>query len=659
MTDHSTTAGDANLNAQLLRQILRLAPVGVVIASTDHAGEILYTNDAFTAITGYRHADVPDIPSWLAQAYPDQQYRAQVLSNWQRDVTDVGRDVVYTIQCKNGTTADVLLRANTLDPERMVVTLVDVSERTRAERALRESEARFRDQFEHALHGIALHEIITDAEGRPTDYIFLAVNRAFEALTGLEREAIVGRRVTEVLPGIEHDPFIEIYGRVALTGEPIRFEQYSSPLKKHYDIQAYSPAKGQFVAAFVDITERVLAEEARRKLEARVQHADKIESLAMLAGGVAHDFNNLLLSIVGNVDLLALQFPPTSPVHTKLANIRLATAQATDLARQMLAYSGKGRATRELLELGSLVGNAIPMLRATISDKALLRVESVDCRKLLVEADKTQVQQVLLNLVTNAAEAMADGIGTVTIACRPWRCDEMQLDASCWCEGTATGEYCAIEVADTGTGMSRETVASCFDPFFSTKFVGRGLGLAAVMGIVKAHRGTIQIESEPGRGTTVRILLPVAVVSASLDQPQPAHSAAAKRDVAEPETLCKGTVLVVDDEALVRDVAGKMLRSLGYAVVTAQDGREAISRFAEGPDGIACVLLDLSMPDMSGLAVFPELQRIRPNVPILLTSGYQHSAAPDAADASAQPPFIQKPYSLDELGRALKKAIEG
>jgi signal transduction histidine kinase/CheY-like chemotaxis protein len=401
---------------------------------------------------------------------------------------------------------------------------------------------------------------------------------------------------------------------------------------------------------FNDVTARHQAEEERHALETRVQEVQRNESLAVLAGGVAHDFNNLLVGILGNADLALMDLAPESPARANIEGVELAARRAADLDRQMLAYSGKGCFVIDRLDLNSLLQEISHLMEATISKKAVLKYHLA--RSLpAVRADATQLRQVVMNLITNAAEAIGEHTGVITISTGVMECDAAYLDKVGLGADLPAGTYAFLEVSDTGCGMDEATLARVFDPFFTTKFTGRGLGLAAVRGIVKGHQGAIKVYSEVGRGTTFKVLLPASpedmlrIVTPTGEAPTPVPR--------------RATILLVDDEPTVRVVGSAMLRHGGYDVITARDGRAALEAFATRTDEIDCVLLDLSMPQLDGQETFRELRRIRPDVRVVLTSGYNEQDAVNRFAGKGLAGFIQKPYRASELLAAIAQALGG
>ncbi len=525
----------------------------------------------------------------------------------------------------------------------------DVTEQRRAEAELARSERRYQQMFTEMLNGIALHEIICEQDGKPADYRFLEVNPAFERLTGLKREEIVGHTVREAMPGTE-PRWIETYGRVALTGKPAYFENYAQDLDKHFEVAAFSPEPGRFAVIFSDVTTRKKAEEERKQLEAQIQHAQKLESLGVLAGGIAHDFNNLLVSILGNADLALLDIPRESPARRRLEDLRDTAIRASELSNQMLAYSGKGHFMVHALSLNRLVDEMGHLLRVSIPKNVVLKYD-YHSQLPAVEVDATQIRQVVMNLITNAAEAVGQRSGVVTISTGVTEVDQNYLKGTYVDDDLEPGYYAYLEVSDTGQGMDAETRARIFDPFFTTKFAGRGLGLSAVLGIVRGHRGAIKVYSEPNRGTSFKVLLPCRAGRPEAGESRPAAEAPAPPAEG-------GLVLVVDDEESVRSVTKMMLERQGFKVITAEDGRRGVDIFRERAGELKAVILDMTMPHLNGEQAFGEMRRISAQVPVILASGYNEQEATSRFTGKGLAGFIQKPFRMKDLLATLAKALE-
>jgi PAS domain S-box-containing protein len=384
-----------------------------------------------------------------------------------------------------------------------------------------------------------------------------------------------------------------------------------------------------------------LREEASRRVaeasEAHARHVQKLESIGVLAGGIAHDFNNLLHVVLGNADLARLHLAADSPAAEHVDEVIRATQRAAELTQQLLAYSGRGSFESRQLDLSEEVRETATLLRTAISKQAAL-IWDLEPDLPAVMADPTQVRQVVMNLITNASDALGDQSGTITL--RTGRLRDAQA-------GGDTDDFVYLEIADTGCGMDSSTLQRIFDPFFTTKFTGRGLGLAAVMGIVESHRGHIRIHTSPGEGTAFRILLPAV----------PTDQAAQPRHTSGTGWRGRGTVLVVEDEEGVREVVGRMLERLGFRVLMADDGMAALERLdAEAADPTV-VLLDVSMPRMGGADCLRHIRERRPSMPVVLMSGYTEQDVArklidNAGDSTA---FLQKPFLPQDLTRVIRQ----
>ncbi len=381
--------------------------------------------------------------------------------------------------------------------------------------------------------------------------------------------------------------------------------------------------------------------------EKQVQYAQKLESLGVLAGGIAHEFNNLLTSILGNADLALMELSPASPVRGYIEDIGKSSRRAADLTSQMLAYSGKGKFVVETIDLIEIVKEMVRLVDASISKKAILKFNFAD-ELPSVKADIAQIRQVIMNLITNASEAIGDKSGYITLTTGIKECDQEYFTQTYMPEELDEGKYVFLEVSDTGSGMDEETMKKVFDPFFTTKFTGRGLGMAAVLGIIRGHKGAIRVESQPGEGSTFTILFPAVDKPARALQAEPAIKG---------DWRGSGTVLLVDDEDSVRKVCKRMLEKLGYTVILAGDGAEAVELGEKRQGEIVFVLLDLAMPVMDGEETFHKLRRIRKDIRIILSSGYSESEVQERFTGYGIAGFIQKPFQLDALKSKIRSAL--
>jgi len=537
------------------------------------------------------------------------------------------------------------------NPVFVTVAIADITEQVEAQRALHESETEFRQLFTQMLSGCAEHEIIVDADGKPVNYRFLKVNPAFERLTGWKADDVVGKTILEVEPDIE-PVWIERYGHVALTGEPITFDQVSEALGKHFAVSAYSPRKGRFAVIFRDVTAERCAAEQQRMADLQLQQAQKLESLGVLAGGIAHDFNNLLMAILGNADLALTEIPAGHPGHRELEEIESASRRASELCRQMLAYAGKGRLKPEPLNICDLIRDMAGMLQVSVSKTVILHDE-LDPATPPIKADATQLRQVVLNLVTNASEAIGSRSGMIRIRTGAQACTAEDLEQAVATETIPLpGLYSYVEVRDTGEGMDAETCRRVCEPFFTTRFTGRGLGMSAVLGIVRSHNGALIIRSRPGHGTVVRALFPALAPDAIAAGP------GRMRPRQRPAQPHKGLILLVDDDESIRAIGKRMLERNGFSVLLAHDGREAVERFTERQADIRCVVMDLTMPHMNGNEAMQAMRAIRKDVIVILSSGYNEEEFNAQYDGARPDEFIQKPYRAEQLLACIDAALE-
>ncbi|HCZ32082.1 MAG TPA: hypothetical protein DHV93_00510, partial [Holophagaceae bacterium] len=390
-----------------------------------------------------------------------------------------------------------------------------------------------------------------------------------------------------------------------------------------------------------DITDRRQAEDALRQ-------AQKLESLGVLAGGIAHDFNNLLTVVLGNLNLAQMHLPETAPARPYLANMEATVLRATELTKQMLAYSGRGHFVVRPHDLNAVVRDLTHLLVVSISKKVRLQLD-LEASLPAIQADVAQLQQVVMNLVTNASDAIGDREGAIHLSTSAAFLDERALRADYRVEAPVPGRHVILEVEDTGCGMAPEVQERIFDPFFTTKATGRGLGLSAMLGILRGHGAGLNITSDVGRGSRFRLCFPAV---AALVPPKTLE------DPAPGQVPAHGLVLLVDDEERILQTTGLALEALGFQVVTAQDGREALECFQARRQEIRLVLMDLTMPRMDGREAFHAMRDLDPGVPVVLSSGFSEKDSLQAFPDGGPAAFLQKPYQLKDLRAALQRALE-
>ncbi len=637
---------------------------------------------------------------------------------------------------------------------------------------LRQAQKDYETLFTEMLDAFALHEIICDQSGKPIDYRFLAANPAFERMTGLKVDDLLGKTVLEVLPGTEGH-WIETYGKVALTGEPAFFENYAQDLQQYFEVTAFRPAPLQFACIFkditwrkraeeeirnseekfrsfseqslvgiylikdgafvyvnpkfaeifgyavqecldnmhfsqlvhpddlaavneqlrrgaereidtvhyefrgikkdgqilygevhgsainyeggvalmgtmLDITDRKKAEEERTYLEAQLAKAQKMDALGTLASGIAHDFNNLLAAIMGYSELIQDELLDDSTCREDMAEITKAAASAKTLVRRILTFSRESQHIKKAISIDEVLRDASSILSRTIPKMISLEFD-IDQDLLPIKADPLQMEQILLNLAANAADAIG-GQGSITIAAENVIVDNRRCDV---CANAFSGEYVLLSVKDTGSGMNPETKVRIFDPFFTTKEVGRGtgLGLSTVYGIVTSHQGHISCLSEEGKGTEFQIYLPVAkdeIVQTDLN--------GLGRDA---PLQGDETILVVDDEAVVSDIAQRILARHGYKVLQASSGEEALAVYREHLGSINGVIMDLGMPGMGGKACLPLILSLDSQAKVLIASGYIQYELTDELKKLGAAGMIAKPYRKNDLLKNVREMLNG
>ena len=502
-----------------------------------------------------------------------------------------------------------------LDMDRLLFFIQQVSERRRAENAQKKSERMARTLLNIPLAS----SVLLDSEG-----ICLDANDTFAERFGKTVLDIVGKRAWDLFPPEVAEKRIAHFRKVL---EEKRQDRHEDQRQGMWTDSILTPilddaGKVEMVAVMsIDITERKKAEQDRLEMERRILGLQRLESLGVMAAGIAHDFNNILTAVIGNIEM-AMEDPQHSAfTQDCLKDAIEASRRATALVRQMLAYTGKKHFVIEPVNLNDIVEEIYGLLRSPLPAGAWL--ETRPARDLpRIMGDNSQLKQIILTMVTNAGEAMPEGKGGgVYLSTGVENCDEQVLKstlAEIWMSYETPlqeGRYVYLEVADKGGGMGPEILERIFEPFFTTKFMGRGLGLPAMMGIVRAHKGFIRVQSKQGKGTVMRVLFP-SVETAENNQETMSATAGAPMGAG-------GRVLVVDDDPFVLKVVRRMLESAGYQTVIASDGTQAVELFEKHMDDIDFVVLDLSIPRMTGVEAFEKISGMGCRVPVILSSGFK------------------------------------
>ena len=668
----------------------------------------------------------------------------------------------YESQWKNahGELRDMIFNKSVFTDNKAAVTgligvLIDITDRKQAE-------WQYQMLFQEMFNGFALHEIILDAEGQPANYRFLAVNPAFEKMTGLKGDQIVGRTVLDVLPGIERH-WVEIYGKVALSGQPAFFESYSADLGKHFQVTAFRSAPGRFASIFVDINERKTTEFALREseekfrnfteqsfvgfyiiqdgllryvnpkfadifgytidecldgmhfrqlvhpedfaivqekvrtrvageigvvqytfrgikktgeiiyvaiygssliykerpaaigtvlditkeleMEKRVAQSQRMEAIGNLAGGIAHDFNNLLFPIIGMSELLLEDLPRNSPEYENVQEILKAGMRGSDLVKQILSFSRQSEHQLIPVRPQQVLEEVIKLIRSTIP--SFIDIEQdiqPDCGLLM--ADPTQIHQVAMNILTNAFHAVEEKGGKITVKLK-----EVALEADAGAEGMpGPGRYALLSISDTGYGISPDVMNKIFEPYFTTKEQGKGtgLGLAVAYGIVKKLEGEIKVFSEAGKGTTFKVYLPLMETPSDTVTVQKTKS-----DLGGNERI-----LLVDDEESIVRLEKLQLERLGYHVTERASSTDALKAFQSNPTAFDLVISDMTMPNMTGDQLAKKLILARPDIPVIICTGFSARIDQKKAKAIGVKGFLMKPVVRSEMAKMVRKVLD-
>ena len=758
----------------LVDRIMNTSPAGITFV--DAHGRVVYANQRAEKILGIELSEAAERsyndPGWKitdfkGNAFPEESLPFYIVKRTNQSVYDVQ----HAIEKPDGSRVLLSINATPIFNaagafDGMVTTIEDITDKF-------EAEQNFQMLFREMLDGFALHEIIYDYDGHPIDYRFLAVNPAFERLTGLSGELLIGKTVLEVMPKTEAY-WIEKYGRVALTGEPDTFENYSQEIGRHFQVTAFRYAKNQFACIFVDITERKRADEERiklqmqlsnaveiahlghweydvkkdlftfsdqfykifrttageiggytmssaeyaqrfvhpddrpvvgkaiqkaiqtadpnfkgqlehrmvyadgsigyisvlffivkgadgntvktygvnqditerKKIEERLRQAQKMEAIGNLAGGIAHDFNNILSPIVGMSELLLEDLRSGSPEHQSAREIFDAGIRAGDLVKQILTFSRQTEHKMMPVSVQSILKEVLKLARSTIPSNIKI-VQNIQTDSCLVNADPTQLHQVAMNLITNAFHAVETAGGEISVGLK-----EIRVARDDAANGTVEpGRYARLTVSDTGCGIASHLLDKIFEPYFTTKQQGKGtgLGLAVVYGILQEHQGVIRVHSELGKGTTFNVYLPL------IDHP--AEQAPAGT-VHIHQTGTERILLVDDEEPIVR-LEKKMLERLGYRITMCVSSLEALAVFKANPDAYDLVVTDMTMPNLTGDLLAKELISIRPDIPIIICTGFSERIDKEKAAAMGISAFLMKPVVKSEMVRMVRKLLDG
>lgn len=509
----------------------------------------------------------------------------------------------------------------------------------------RKIEQDYQHLFQQMLDGFAVHEIICNADGDPVDYRFIDVNPAFEKLTGVKREDVIGRTVLEVFPETEKI-WIEKYGKVALHGSYEFFENYSVAVEKFFEVTAFRPAEGQFACIFQDITERKLAEAESEKIKKQLVQSQKMESIGRLAGGVAHDFNNLTGIIMGCAEMAIMKQKKGLNIEAELEGIKKTAERSADLTRQLLAFARKQSISPQIINLNTALPEMLKMLHRLIGEDVELILEPASDLK-PVRFDPGQLNQILTNLCINARDSI-DGSGKIIIS----TCNEKPEDALLETGQTsAVNDYVCLAVRDTGSGIAEDVLNQIFEPFFTTKknHKGTGLGLATVYGIVKQNQGLIKVASKLGTGTTFKIYIPAA-------ENEPIQAEVIEKPLVSPDLSGKENILVVEDDEIILDLTRRILESFGYTVYIASRPKQGLAIVEEKGGRVDLLITDVVLPEMNGKELSYALKKQYPELKVLFMSGYTADIIlTHGIDSESN--FLQKPFHMQMLAEKVKEVL--
>jgi two-component system cell cycle sensor histidine kinase/response regulator CckA len=624
------------------RTLAEQMPLGLSFISSD--GNYEYVNPGFAKLMGYGLEDFSTGHEWFVKVFPDADYRRHVIDSWKNDLKNTrqgeARPREYSVTCKDGSKKIILFRPVTMNDGRQFVLYEDITERKKAEKTIISAERKFRD----LLETISLVAVMLDTEGK-----IIFCNEFFLNLTGWSRDEVIDKSWFDLfLAESEKSPVYAMFKSNILTGSIP--PHYENPIITRsgekrllvWDNTLLLNAEGTIIGVAsigTDVTEH-------RKVEEQLRHAQKMEAIGTLAGGVAHDFNNILSAIVGYASLLQMKMPPDSPLLSSVEHILNASEKAAGLTQSLLAFSRKHFVDLRPLDLNETIKRFHGILSRLISEEIII-VLNLSMERLVINADKGQIEQVLMNLVTNARDAMPDG-GKLVIETSSVGISE---DDKIIKGVKISGNYAVLSVSDTGTGIDDKTLEHIFDPFFTTKEVGKGtgLGLSIIYGIVEKHSGYIKVSSRPEHGTEIKIYIPLT--SAEIKH--------AERSILRIKPAVQATILIVEDDDFVREILQMLLQEFGYKLLTANSGEQGLKIFCENKNFIDLVISDVVMPHGTGGEIHKEIIKLKPNMKFLFMSGYTNDVISKKGVVEGDFEFITKPVIphefLNKVADILKK----
>jgi PAS domain S-box-containing protein len=635
--EEALKAGEVNY-----RHLFQQNPAPMLIYENDSL-QLLAVNDAFESHYGYTSAEIRQMR--LTDLYPEDERGPVTALTADLALKSHSYAGEWHHRKSDGTLIDIDVRSHSISYEGRagrIVVITDITGQKLALEALRESEAKFRSIIESSPVGYHIYKL--EADGR---LVFSMFNRAADTILHVSHEPFIGLDILAAFPALAGTGIPEMYTAVA-RGE-LGMQDFEAPydyagISGVYDVRVFRGAQDQTVVNFFDITERKLAEEKQARLTEQLHQSQKMDAIGQLAGGVAHDFNNLLAGIMGSAQMLQFAENLSEKQKKYLSIIITASERAGNLSKKLLTFSRTGNKVSTAVDCVKIINDTVEILQHSIDKNITIAMENRAVQTSII-GDDSMLQNALMNIAINSSHSMPHG-GTLTFTI-----DNVDLDSN-YCEVSpfkiTPGKYLEIAVRDTGTGMAPEVVSRIFEPFFTTKEHGKGtgLGLAMVYGTVQEHGGAVTVYSELGTGTVFYIYLPVTEELMSIK--------------VKSETFPKGTgtVLLIDDEELIRITAKGLLESLGYKVLTAENGDEGIKSFIMRKDEINLIVLDMIMPVMGGREAFKKLREIDPAVPVLIASGFAREEHMVLLKEQGVSGFLQKPFRISELAEKVHQALE-
>ena len=640
------TADDLKESERRFRTFAENAPIGISIMAPDLT--FTFINPTFTEILGYTLDDIPDKSTWFEKAYPDPEYRKQVMDRWNTDKNHTGQinPATFQVRCKNGLKKTIIFQTVIMEDGRHFVTYADVTRQAMAQAVLKESEEKYRTLIDNIQDGVLLIE-----EKR-----ILFVNEAMARMIGYTVEELIGMPPHVIIAPEDREMVTERYRR-RQAGKPVERSYEFRMLHKDGVTRSYVNINaGVFnyqnrvvsISTIKDMTASRQAEIERRKMAEKLERSKKMEAIGTLAGGVAHDLNNILSGIVSYPELLLMDLPDRSPLKAPILTIQKSGERAAAIVQDLLTLARRGVAAMEAVDLNQIVTDYLssPEFEKLCSFHPRVTIHhSLADALQTITGSSVHLSKTIMNLVSNAAEAMPDG-GTIFISTENRHVDP-SIDGY---SDIAEGQYTVIKIVDTGVGISPADIEQIFEPFYTKKVMGRsgtGLGMAVVWGTIKDHKGHIDVKSIEGQGTTFTLFFPVS----HKQQVLPEKSIAMESIMGNGETI-----LVVDDVPEQREIATAMLSRLGYSVVTVPSGESAVAYLKD--HDVDLMLLDMIMaPGIDGLETYQRIAAFKPDQKAAIASGYSETGRVKALQRMGVNGYLKKPYTLEKIGTVVKQTL--